>query len=518
MYSKKISTWLQYTLVGTNRNKSYRHTLLKEDQSHHCEVIQELRQYIQEAHEDARRHFSCLASDSLNPFEEQVEGDPIKGYPEKLHLQTLKGYFGEIFVAIIAQNFSPLGVTNWEVPAFLFGLHRVAFQHIETINKMGIEPKPLPGRTGDDCLAFQRDSSGKIKRVPYCEAKCTADHDSDMLLEAYKKVDESIPVDFSGYIEVLKERKNPSAKQWVDAIREVWLAENPNYERYDLISYICGRHPKRKITWHLESEPYKTYKAKHLLEAVETHLYNVDSLIREVYGIEHPPEKAMQPDSTQQDETSTQPSSETLDLAGKLRENLAGATISKSLARLYSEHTLLGAGGSGLVSWSSTETTDRLDDALRLLEAAFAEREGGNDKWRESARRAGEILEWLSHSQLNKDGLPTRLLAAAAYQLAGYPARSSGLLNAHIREENESNILKFLLKAEFPNLLSTLSTYWTQPQYTEEGKLPLSWEDPDELNNQLQQRILKETTALLEFCARQCVGVKSLVWKMQSPR
>src|SRR5260221_3634521 len=270
MYSKKISTWLQFTLVGTNRNKSYRHTLLKEDQSHHCEVIQELRQYIQEAHEDARRHFRGLASDSLNPFEEQVECDPIKGYPEKLHLQTLKGYFGEIFVAMIAQNFSPLEVTNWEVPAFLFGLHRVAFQHIETINKTGIEPKPLPGRTGDDCLAFQRDSSGKIIRVLYCEAKCTADHDSDMLLEAYKKVDESIPVDFSGYIEVLKERKNPSAKQWVDAIREVWLAENPNYERYDLISYICGRHPKRKITWHLESEPYKTYKAKRLLEAVET--------------------------------------------------------------------------------------------------------------------------------------------------------------------------------------------------------------------------------------------------------
>ncbi len=497
MYSSKILKWLHYAIIGTNRNKTYRHILLKEVPSQHREVIQELRQYVQDAHEDARRHFRGLANDSLNPFEEQIECDPIKGYPEKLHLQTLKAYFGEIFVAIIAQNFSPLEVTNWEVPAFLFRLHRVAFQHIEAINKMGVEPKPLPGRTGDDCLAFQRDSSGKIVRVMYCEAKCTADHDSDMLLDAYKKVDESIPVDFSAYMEVLRERNSPSAMQWVDALREVWLPERPNYERYDLISYICGRHPKRKTTWHLESKPYKNYKAKRKLEAVETHLYNVDSLIREVYCVEHPPEKAMQPDRTQQDQTTTQPSRETLELAGKLRDNLAGATISKSLARLISEHTLLGAGGSGLVSWSDTETTDRLDDALRLLEAAFAEREGGNDNWRESIRRVGEILEWLSHSQLNKDGLPTRLLAAAAYQLARYPARSSGLLNAYSREENESNILKFLLKAEFPNLLSTLSTYWAQSQYNEIGKPPLSWENSDELNNQLQQRILKETIASL---------------------
>lgn len=497
MNSKKISTWLQYTLVGTNRNKSYRHTLLKEDQSHHCEVIQELRQYVQDAHEDARRHFMSLAYDSLNPFEEQAEDDPIKGYPEKLHLQTLKGYFGEIFVAIVAQYFSPLEVANWEVPAFLFGLHRVAFQHIETINKTGGEVKHQPGRTGDDCLAFQRDSSGKIIRVLYCEAKCTADHDSDMISDAYEKVDQSVPVDFSAYMEVLKERSGASAKQWVDAIRKVWLEKKPSYERCDLVSYVCGRHPKRKITWHLESEPYKNYKAKRRLEGVETHLYNVDSLIREVYSIGLTSEIAMQPDSTQQDKTTTKPSRETLDLASKLRDSLAGATISKSLARLISEHTLLGAGGSGLVSWSNTETTDRLDDALRLLEAAFAEREGGNDNWRESIRRAGEILEWLSHSQLNKDELPTRLLAAAAYQLAGYPARSSGLLNSHSSEDNESNIIKFLLKAEFPNLLSTLSTYWTQPQYAEEGKSPLSWDNPDDLNNQLQQRILKETIASL---------------------
>src|SRR5260370_28716064 len=128
---------------------------------------------------------------------------------------------------------------------------------------------------------------------------------------------------------------------------------------------------------------------------------------------------------------------------------------------------------------------------MRLLEAAFTEREGGNDNWRESVRRAGEILEWLSHSQLNEDGLPTRFLAAAAYQLAGYPARSSGLLNADPSEENESQILKFLLKAEFPNLLKALSKYWASIVAPRKNELSLSWQNPDELNIGLQQRMLK---------------------------
>jgi hypothetical protein len=507
-YQSKFVDWLEYTLVGVSSDNGYRHILLKEDRTQHEEVIKELRRYVQEAHEDARRHFRSLATGSLNPFEDDIECDPIKGYPEKLHLQTLKGYFGEIFVAIVAENFSPLGITNWEVPAFLFSLHRVAFQHIEAINKNGVEPKPLPGRTGDDCLAFQRDSSGKIIRVLYCEAKCTADHDSDLLSEAHKKVDESIPVDFSAYLEVLRERNTPSARQWVNSLREIWLPEEPIYERYDLISYVCGRHPKRKSTWLLEDEPHKNYKAKRKLEAVETHLYDVDGLIREVYLIEDPAENVMQPERTQQDETTVQPNREALNLARNLRESLAGASISKSLARLYSEHTLLGAGGSGLVSWSNTETTERLNDALRLLEAAFTEREGGNDNWSESIRRAGEIFEWLSHSQLNKDGLPTRFLAAAAYQVAGYPARSSGLLNAYSREEHGSSILKFLLKAEFPNLLSSLSTYWVE--YNEKTTSNLSWENPDELNIQLQRRLLKElVTSLSVLCATMRWGEES---------
>jgi hypothetical protein len=343
-------------------------------------------------------------------------------------------------------------VSNWEVPAFLFRIHTVAFQQLEALSQTGNEAKEIPGRTGDDLLAFQRDSSGEIVRILYCEAKCTADHDSGMISKAYEKASKSVPVDFLQYIEVLRDSNKPSAWQWVDAIRRA--RSKKTHERYDLVSYICGRHPKRNSVWLPTTKPHRNYKETRRLEAVETQLYDVDSLVQEVYGKGQPTDNEMQSEETQQDETLDKPTKETLDLAVKLREKLAGTTIPKSFAKLYSQHTLLGGRGTGLVSWSETETLDCLDDAMRLLEAAFTERDGGNDNWHESVRRAGEILEWLSHSQLNDDDLPTRYLSAAAYQLAGYPARSSGLLNADPEVENESKIHKFLLKAEFPNLLA----------------------------------------------------------------
>ncbi|MFL5628251.1 MAG: hypothetical protein ACJ788_21945, partial [Ktedonobacteraceae bacterium] len=146
MYSSKFLNWLQHTLVGTSSDKRYRHSLLKEDLTQHNGVIKELKQYVQDAHEDARRHLRELAGYSLNPFEGYGADDPAKGYPESLHIITLKGYFGEIFAAIIAQNFSPFELDNWEVPAFLFRFHVVELQHLEAIHQVGGEVKRRPGR------------------------------------------------------------------------------------------------------------------------------------------------------------------------------------------------------------------------------------------------------------------------------------------------------------------------------------------------------------------------------------
>jgi hypothetical protein len=96
------------------------------------------------------------------------------------------------------------------------------------------------------------------------------------------------------------------------------------------------------------------------------------------------------------------------------------------------------------------------------LQAAFIERDTDPESnWRDGVRRAAELLEWLSHPEINTEDLPFRLLAAAAYQLAGYPARASGLLNATPPEDTESRILLALLKADFPLLLRELTNYWS---------------------------------------------------------
>jgi len=150
---------------------------------------------------------------------------------------------------------------------------------------------------------------------------------------------------------------------------------------------------------------------------------------------------------------------ETVDLAGVLIEQLARG-LNRDFARLYSQHTRLRSGEAGLSSWSKEESTHRLEDAVRLLEAAFIRRKAGEDDWKDGARRCGELLEWLSHSILNPESVPLDLLAAAVYQIAGYPARASGLL-ANKLLEGESTILTALLKADFNQLFKAIVYVWS---------------------------------------------------------
>ncbi len=204
---------------------------------------------------------------------------------------------------------------------------------------------------------------------------------------------------------------------------------------------------------------------------------------------------------------------EIVKLAQELRKNFAGTNLPRPLAKLYSQYTRLRAGQSGLSSWQEEETTDRLNDALHLLDAAFIERDDGSEYRHDSAKRAGALLEWLSHPQLNADELPIRLLAAAAYQLAGYPALSKGLLGEDVLEAIESNILYFLLKAEFPKLLEQLTEYWgNNLSILNQKQMELPWQNSEELSQKLQQQVVKETASALGIlCAEMRWGKNTRV-------
>ena len=148
------------------------------------------------------------------------------------------------------------------------------------------------------------------------------------------------------------------------------------------------------------------------------------------------------------------PTAETLQIAGEVRETLARSALTERQAKLYSQRLRRDMGRDGLRSFAPADVPAYLDEAMLLLHCAFVEREaepGGS--WRHSVRRAAQILEWLSQSDLRPAEVPMHLLAAAAYQLAGHPAMALGHLRRMPDNEPFSGMLREFLRADFPAAL-----------------------------------------------------------------
>ncbi|MFS0726349.1 DEAD/DEAH box helicase [Paenibacillus sp. 1P07SE] len=143
------------------------------------------------------------------------------------------------------------------------------------------------------------------------------------------------------------------------------------------------------------------------------------------------------------------------------QSKFAGDKLVPHFAKLYSQYTRLSYNQSGLSGWNGTqEFSNRLHDAIKLIDIGLFDKKQDGNQWRGTLRRAGEILEWLSHPELNIDNLPIKFLSAAAYQLAGYPALAVGLLNNAKYDSDDSDILRSLLTANFPQLQLFLQEFW----------------------------------------------------------
>jgi hypothetical protein len=179
-----LADWFRLTSCASD-DQSYWFSLLQEVRENRDFIIEELRSVVDEAHSDARLHLRQLAGTSLDPLGEgHRDLDPADGYPYRLDLTTLKGYFGECFAGIVVQHFQPFG-EPWEIPAYLFRFHTVALQRLERV-RQGVEVAgAIPGRPGDDFLAFQRDDAGEISKTLVGEAKCTSTHRADMISSAH---------------------------------------------------------------------------------------------------------------------------------------------------------------------------------------------------------------------------------------------------------------------------------------------------------------------------------------------
>ncbi|MFJ5762738.1 hypothetical protein ACIQAA_27140 [Neobacillus sp. NPDC093182] len=285
----KLDSWL---LSSRNENESlkYNHLKLTEVVDLRDEFLPILQEIIDNAHDDYKRHKRSVLVKSLDPsveidFDRLGKSDPAYGYPSELNLTTLKGYFGEIFAGIIAENFSPFSINDWKVPVFCFRHHETAFDQLETFKRTGMKKNATIGRPGDDCVAFVLDNEkNEIVKTLFCEAKCTNDHDSSLINKAHSQISDlnPVPVELLRILEILNDYDTEYAKKWAKAISTLYI-NNYQTERFDLVSYVCGRAPVNSETWIDCNKPHKTYKGDRNLECVEVHLSNVNELVENLY-------------------------------------------------------------------------------------------------------------------------------------------------------------------------------------------------------------------------------------------
>jgi hypothetical protein len=151
----------------------------------------------------------------------------------------------------------------------------------------------------------------------------------------------------------------------------------------------------------------------------------------------------------------------TIEIAREVRQTLAGSALTERQAKLYSQRLRRDMGREGLASFSPGDVETYLDEAMLLLQCGQLERDADSTSdWRNGIKRAAEILEWLSQTSLKPPGAPLHLLAAAAYQLADYPAMALGHLRRVPEDQPFSNVLREILRANFPATLGAIREFW----------------------------------------------------------
>lgn len=265
--------------------KKYLHVLLDGSSEIPKSALEQLRAFIAHSHEGAKNCLRAPLGFSLSPLKRGTRVDPAFGYPHKLNMTCQKGFLGEILTGIAAENFAPLPGNKWEVPVFLFRVHTIAFQQLEEMRQTNNWKKQVFGRTGDDGLAFQRDTHGNIICWLASESKCTGEHSSTLIDENHKKLNDSTvktPIDLLRVIDALGDYADDKyARDWIRALRKLFFSKNA--QRYDLSLYACGQKPQRSLTWIPTTAPHNSYTIRRPLTCVEIHLSDIENLISKTY-------------------------------------------------------------------------------------------------------------------------------------------------------------------------------------------------------------------------------------------
>ena len=274
---------------------TYRLRLWKERRANLAALLPELLAYIDEGFEDVRRRVRRGFGDDLSPFRDDGS-DPSANYPAMLHRSTLKGYLGETLGSLAIEHWGAMDRYDWVVPAFLFRLHDVEFQHLEIINERLLagedyDPDEVaerrPGRTGDDTVAFRIDDENVITDVITVEAKCLAQHQNAKIASAHAKlaVGPKRPTAVRELINLLEDYDSPVAQLWQKALLELWRSRYSTVSNYDGFVYCCAHAPAHasRESWMSADVPHGAYTATRMLECMEFHLEELEILIDLLY-------------------------------------------------------------------------------------------------------------------------------------------------------------------------------------------------------------------------------------------
>lgn len=283
-----LDSWLAAEETCGSTSPPYCHLLIRQKEDVDPDVWNEIFAFIDHAHAGARAALRAPLEDSLHPLQHNTEVDPAFGYPHKLGDRALKGFFGEIIAGIVAEYYAGDEEYEWEVPAYLFRTHVVAFQQLEVMKQTDDWERQIVGRTGDDGLAFARDENGRIVAWLACEAKCTGNHSSTLISDNHVKLSQAVtrPVDLLRLIDALKDyRDDAYSRNWIAALRRYWWdnSRNPSVSRCDFSMYVCGACPRRNRTWIPTDAPHRDYTGRRNLTCAELHMTGVDEIIHSLY-------------------------------------------------------------------------------------------------------------------------------------------------------------------------------------------------------------------------------------------
>jgi hypothetical protein len=258
-------------------------------------IHEELIAYVEEAFDDARRRIRRGFEDNLSPFRD-APNDPAANYPSLLHRITLQGYFGELLAVLAVEHWGAHGHMDWRVPAFLFRMHEVEFQHLDSINERlrlsstydpDLPMEIRPGRTGDDALAFRINLENTITDILVLEAKCVTRNNSTEIKEAHQKLSSSgsLPSGVRELISLLSEYNSPEAQSWQEALLNLWRARSRIAIRHDSVAYACGQRPRRagRVSWMPTEAPHPDYSVDRNLEGMEFQFEDLTTVVDSVF-------------------------------------------------------------------------------------------------------------------------------------------------------------------------------------------------------------------------------------------